>query len=485
VGVNPGERRGDDYDIFADDSGFWPVFGNTCCAKFAVSTDNRMKGEVMANILFISRYYPPEKAAAAVCVSETAKRLVKLGHQVTVLTTVPNYPTGIVPPQYRGHLLQEEVLDGVRVVRVWSYIRANEGFLGRILAQFSFGCLAPFLGGKAIGRPDVIIVGSPPLFNVIAVRILAWLKHCPFIFWVADIWPESAVQLGALRNRILIRLSEWLEWSTYQRASLVWVVTEGMRDTLIRRGLSPMRIILIPNGVDTSEFFPQSQAQARLALGWDDRFTILYAGTHGFSHGLTTVLDAAELIRDRDDICFVLVGDGAEKTNLMAQAQKRDLKNITFLDPLPHNKIPQLLAAADVCLAHARKVQLFEGMLPIKMYEAMACARPILLALNGEARRIAEQEAGAALYVEPENGKALASAVLYLYEHSEEAELLGWRGRAYVEAHFDYDQLTETLETRLEVLLKEKISSSQPETSISASIPVIPRSAPVTERRRV
>ena len=136
----------------------------------------------MAHILFISRYYIPEKAAAAVCVSETARRLVKQGHEVTVLTTVPNYPTGIVPPEYRGRILREEMLDGVRVVRVWSYVSANKGFLRRILSQLSFGCIAPLLGGKAIGHPDVIIVESPPLFNVIAARILARFKSCPFIF---------------------------------------------------------------------------------------------------------------------------------------------------------------------------------------------------------------------------------------------------------------------------------------------------------------
>lgn len=165
----------------------------------------------MARILFISRYYPPEKAAAAVCVSEIAQRLVGRGHEVTVLTTVPNYPTGIVPPEYRGRLVYKEVLAGVRVVRVWSYTSSNEGFLRRILAQLSFGCLAPFLAYKAIDRPDVIIVGSPPLFNVIAARMLAWHKSCPLIFWVADLWPESAIRLGVLRNRLLICLSEWLE----------------------------------------------------------------------------------------------------------------------------------------------------------------------------------------------------------------------------------------------------------------------------------
>src|SRR5712691_11629510 len=142
----------------------------------------------MAKVLFISPNYLPENGAAAVCVSETAKRLVERGHQVTVLTTVPNYPSGIVPPEYRGRVLQEEVRDGVRVVRVWSYTSPNKGFLRRILAHFSFGCLAPLLGGNAVGQPDIIVVQSPPLFDAIAVRIMAWRKHCPFIFMVSDLW---------------------------------------------------------------------------------------------------------------------------------------------------------------------------------------------------------------------------------------------------------------------------------------------------------
>jgi colanic acid biosynthesis glycosyl transferase WcaI len=429
----------------------------------------------MAQILFISRYYPPEKAAAAVCVSETAKRLVKLGHTVTVLTTVPNYPTGIVPTEYRGHVLQRELLDGVHVVRLWSYASPNKGFLKRILAQLSFGCLASILGGKAIDHPDLIIVESPPLFNVIAARVLAWFKHCPFVFWVADLWPESAIQLGALRNRILIKLSEWLEWSTYQQASLVWAVTEGIRDTLIRRGLSSKHILLITNGVDTTKFYPMSQKWARDVLGWDDCFIVLYAGTHGLTHGLTTVLNAAEQLRDHDDICFVLVGDGADKGNLMVQAQKRSLKNVTFLDSLSHEQMPQLLAAASVCLAQTRKMQVFEGMLPIKMIEAMACARPVLLALNGEARRVAEQEAAAAIHVEPENVSSLISAILYLHRHPEEAEQLGKRGRIYVEKHFDYDRLTAALDARIEMLLnKNKVPISIKVTPLPDSIQATP-----------
>jgi glycosyltransferase involved in cell wall biosynthesis len=248
-----------------------------------------------------------------------------------------------------------------------------------------------------------------------------------------------------------------------------------MRNTLIRRGLPSERILLITNGVDTTKFCPMSLTWARSLLGWDDRFTVLYAGTHGLSHGLITVLNAAEQFRDRDDIRFVLVGDGADKVDLIARARNRGLKNVEFLDSIPHEQMPQLLAAASVCLAHARKVQLFEGMLPIKMIEAMACARPVLLALNGEARRIAEQEAAAAIYVEPENASSLISAILYLHEHPEEAEQLGQRGRIYVEEHFDYDQLTAALDARIETLLNNRnIPISMKVTPLPDSIQATP-----------
>lgn len=423
----------------------------------------------MTHILFVTPYYPPEKGAAQVRISETAMYLVNRGYKVTVLTTVPNYPSGIIPVEYRGRVIQQEIRDGVHIVRVWSYVSPNKGFLRRILAQLSFACLAPILGWKDVGHPDVIIVESPPLFNAIAGRILARYKHCPFIFTVADIWPESAIQLGVLRNRMLIRLAEWLEWSTYQRANLVWVVTEGIRNILIQRGLSPERIFLLTNGVDTTRFHPLPRAQARAELGWDDRFTILYVGTHGLTHGLITVLDAAEQIRDSDDIRFVLVGDGAEKADLVAEAQKRCLQNVTFLDPLPYDQVPQLLAAADVCLVQTRKVPLFQGMLPVKMYEAMACARPILLAVDGEARRLAEQKAGAAIYVEPENATALVSAIFHLREHPDLLETLGQRGRAFVEARFGRDYLTALLDERIALLLEKKVSISTSVTSVVVS----------------
>jgi putative colanic acid biosynthesis glycosyltransferase WcaI len=431
----------------------------------------------MTHILFVTPYYPPEVTPPAIRIHEMARRLVKLGYQVTVLTTFPNFPSGIVPEEYRGQLVRQERHDGVRIVRVWSYVSANRGFLRRIVAQLSFGCLSPLLGGAASGSPDVIVVESPPLFNAIAGRFMAWRKRCPFIFTVADLWPEVAVQMGMLRNRMVIWLARRLEWSTYQQAGLVWVVTDGLRSILVQRGLPPERIFVLTNGVDCTKFYPQSQAQARSVLGWDNRFTILYAGSFGPSHRVATVLDAAEQLLVHSDIHIVLAGDGAEKKALREEAYKRNLTNITFLDVQPHDRIPLLLAASDVCLALASKLILFQGVLPVKMYEAMASARPIILAVNGEACHIAIEEAGAALYAEPENATAFAAAMLYLRDHPAEVEGMGRRGRAYAQMHFDHDQLAARLDRHIQCLLKKSnmrsielpLTQSHDELSLSQS----------------
>lgn len=403
----------------------------------------------MTHVLFVTPYYPPEVGAPQTRISETAACLVRRGHRVSVLTTVPNYPTGIVPDAYRHGRRRREERDGVAVRRVWSYVTPNRGFLGRILSQLSFGCLAPLLAGRDLGRPDIIIVESPPLFDAIAGRMLARRYSCPFIFTVADIWPESAVQLGMLRNRLMIWMAEWLEWSTYRRAGAVWSVTAGIREVLIGRGLPEEQVFLLPNGVDTNKFRPQPREAARAELGWPDGFTVLYAGTIGLAHSLDTLLAAADLLHDHEDIRFVLAGEGAMKAQLKDEAVRRGLRQVTFLDALPHDRMPLVLAAADACLVSLRKVPLFEGALPSKMYEAMACARPMILAVDGEARRLVVDEAGAAVYARPEQPEQLAKAVLVLRDDPDGARQLGTNGRAFVERRFNRDALSAVLEERI------------------------------------
>jgi colanic acid biosynthesis glycosyl transferase WcaI len=403
----------------------------------------------MARILFVTAYYPPEIGAAQTQNHETAMRLARSGHDVTVLTALPNYPSGVVPPEYRHGKRRQEVIDGVKVVRVWSYTSANKGFLRRIVAMLSFGCLAGFLGASAVGRPDVIVVVSPPLFTAIAGRVLARRKRCPFVFNVHDLWPESAVQLGALRNRMMIRLSEWLEWSTYRRARAIWAVSQGIHDSLVQRGVPQRKVFMLPIGVDTLKFCPTPVGEARAQLGWDDRFTVLYAGTVGLAHGLQTLLDAAGQLQGHRDVRIVVVGDGAEREALASESMRRGLDNVAFLGSRPHDQMPLYIAASDICLVPLRHVPLFQGVLPSKMYEYMACERPILIAVDGEARMVAERDAGAALYVEPENAVALAEAILQLKDQPKLARRLGQQGRAYVLAHRDRDVLAAELGVRL------------------------------------
>lgn len=408
----------------------------------------------MSRILFVTPYYPPEVGAPQTRISETAVRLVKLGHTVTILTTLPNYPSGIVPPEYQHGRRRREWDGGVQIIRVPSYISPNKGFFRRTLAQLSFGCSAGVLGNRDVGSPDVIVVESPPLFDAISGYFLTLSKRCPTILTVADLWPEAAVQMGVLQNRLAIWLAERLERFAYHSASAIWTVTPELHRLLVERGLPPDRVFMIPNGVDTAMFHPLSQAQARAALGWDDRFTVLFAGTIGLAQGLSVLLEAADLLRDQPDIHLLLAGDGAIRDAVVSDIRHRGLCNVTYLGPQPHTRLPLLISGADACFVSLRRLPLFQATVPVKLYEAMACARPIVLATgDGLARQLAEHDAHAAVSVDPENPAALAETLIWLRAHPEVREELGRRGRAFVEAHFDRDTLTETLQARIEEVL--------------------------------
>ena len=400
-------------------------------------------------LLIVSHYFPPEVGAPQTRLFELARRMVRRGHRVTVLAPLPSYPTGVVPPGYRGRLLLFERMEGVRVVRTWAYATPNRGFVRRILNHLSF-TLAALVAAPLTGPADVVFVESPPLFHGFAGAVIARLKGAAFVFNVSDLWPASAVEMGMLRQLWLIRAAEWLERWTYARAAMVTVVTRGIVDRLRATGLPAEKVQLLTNGVDADVFRPVPERDAlRRELGVDGAFVALYAGTHGLAHGLETVLEAADRLRARSDVRFVFAGEGAEKERLVARAGELGLPNVTLLPNQPKARMPALLSAADCCVIPLRDLPLFRGALPSKMFEAMATARPIVLAVAGEAAELLV-ESGAGVCVPPERPDEMARAIAALADDPARARALGETGRAWVQQHFSRERIAERFERLLE-----------------------------------
>lgn len=408
----------------------------------------------MVHILFVTSSYLPENTVSAIRIDETARHLLMRGYQVTVLTIIPHTLDGQYRPAYRGRPLQVEVVAGIRVIRVWSYAVPEDSVRRRLLAQYFSGHLASLLDEKALGNPDLILVEALPLFNVVAARKLAARKGCPFVLIAADLWPESTLLPEKVQDIFLRRRVEQAGRSTYQKAAAFWAISGGVRDALVQRGVLPERVFVLPHGVDIHRFSPRSCRAARAELGWPECFTLLYVGTHGSCQGLETLLEAAAQLIQYTDIRLVLVGEGSAKQELRRQAQQRNLANVTFLPEVPHDLMPVVLSAADLCLVQLRREEHYKGVLPLKMFEMMACARPILLGIDGEARHVAEREAGAAMFVEPENASSLVEAILYLRRYPEVAHVMGLRGRTFMENCWNSDILMEKLYRHIEQILE-------------------------------
>lgn len=402
--------------------------------------------------MFLTHYFPPEVGAPQSRLSELAKRMVGAGHRVVVVTGFPNYPTGIVPPEYRGRRMIDEEIDGVRVLRTPVYATPNKGFVRRILNHFSFAA-SSLLAARGVGAVDVIFVESPPLFIGFAALAYRRLKRAPFIFNVSDIWPESAVELGALRNRLAIRTAEAFEMHLYRKAARVSVVTPGMVDRLAARGVPRDKLFLLTNGVDTS-LFHQTPPDAELArkLGMDGRTVFLYAGTLGLAQGLDVVLEAAKLTTN-SKVLYVLAGEGAERDALMTKARTEQIENVLFLPNQPRSVMPALLNLAYATIVPLKRLDLFKAALPSKMFESMATERPIVASLWGEAAVLVES-AECGIVVEAENAPQIADAVVKLTADPELAKSLGANGRRYVEEHFDRKEIA----LRFDRLLREVAS---------------------------
>ncbi len=387
----------------------------------------------------MSHYFVPEPAAPAARVHELSRAWVKAGHQVSVVTAFPNHPSGVVPSEYRERWWATECLDGIRVLRCWLFAAPNRGVGRRGLDHLSFMVTAVLLGLPRLGQVDVVIASSPTLFSALSGWVIARLKRVPFVMEVRDLWPEAILALGLMQPGLTVTLLRRLARFLYRQAACVVVVTEAFAERLAVQGVAREKLVVIPNGADT-RFFARSQdaAAARASLGVTG-FVVVYLGSHGVSHGLHAVLDAAAV---QPDVTYLLVGDGAERDRLLAERDRRGLCNVKMLPSVPKAQVPAVYAAADVCLVPLRDVPLFETFVPSKLFEVLAAGRPTIGALRGEARTILERSGGGVV-VPPENGAEIAHAVATLRSDLALRAAMGQRGRAFVQQHYDRDALAE------------------------------------------
>lgn len=353
-------------------------------------------------ILFLTDNFPPEVNAPANRTYEHCKEWVKAGVEVTVITCVPNFPKGQVYSGYKNKWKQEEMIDGIRVIRVWSYITANEGFIKRVLDYISYSITA-FLAGLWI-KTDVIVATSPQFFTALSGRWLGFFKRKPWIMEVRDIWPESIVAVGAMKKNKVIVFFEWLEKRLYKNASRIVVVTDAFKENIIKKGVDPTKISVHKNGANLELYVPQKKDQAILEeLNLQDKTIFAYIGTHGMAHGLDFILRSIVPIQDSNpNLHFLFLGDGAERNNLLELKEKLHLRNVTFLPSVAKKEVVRYLSIMDIALVNLRKSDTFLTVIPSKIFESAAMHKPILLGLQGETKGIIEAH-NAGLCFEPEN----------------------------------------------------------------------------------
>lgn len=396
-------------------------------------------------IAILTHFYPPEVGAAQSRLSGLARRLVERGHVVFVLTPMPNYPAGRIFTGYGGVIRREE-LDGVRVIRTAVYSTVGLG-PARVLSYLSFVLSSLLVGAAALPRVDYLITQSPPLLLGISGFLLSRLKRGRWLFNVSDLWPESGVRLGALKEGTILRTARALEGFCYRHA---WLVTAQSEETRQNIGARFPRVSLyhLAHGVDTDRFAPADGGSPPPPPIWGEkRCVAIYAGLLGVAQGLDQVLDAAARLRDRPELGFVLVGGGAEKERLIRRASELRLTNVRFLDPRPLDAIPALLAAADIALVPLKHH--IPGAVPSKLFEAMAAGLPVVLAADGEAARIV-RAAQAGMVVAPGDVGGMVSALRLLAADPDRRQQLGAGGRAACVARYSRRAILDAFIDRLE-----------------------------------
>ncbi len=393
-------------------------------------------GSPRLRIAYWCQFFWPEVSAPSRRLLDFGRVWCEQGHEVTIVTGMPNHPTGIVPPPYRGKFLAHEEKDGLRVLRSWLYASPNQAGAKKLVGHVSFA-LTSLMSGVRLGTTDVVIASSPTFFAAYSAWIVARTRRAVFVLEVRDLWPEAFVGLGVMQRGRITRVLEELAQFLYRRSDRIVVVTDSFAERIAAQGIPASKITTITNGADI-EWFSADVSDAaktlRRQLGLEHKFVVAYIGAHGVSHGLKSVLEAAARCTD-ERVVFLLVGDGSERATLDRYRIDNNLANVLMLPSQPAESIREFYALADVCLVPLRDIPLFEAFIPSKMFEMMAAGRPIIASLKGEAQRILERS-GAALVIPPESPDALLVAIEVLERSPERREAMAAAGRLFADAHY-------------------------------------------------
>jgi colanic acid biosynthesis glycosyl transferase WcaI len=401
-------------------------------------------------ILIFTQYYPPEVGATQTRLDHFAHFLAARGHDVTVIAEVPNHPTGVVLDGYRGKFVIRSVEDGVDTRRVWVFTSPRKSSWRRIAFYLSYAATATAVGVITIRRrPDVVFGSSPPLPVLLPAYAVSLVRRCPLVVDIRDIWPAVGVALGEIRGALPVSAAQHLERFLYRRSAAITCVTRGFVRHVEDSGINPDRIHHLPNGTLPDVFDPtRRDDDIRRSLGLDGKLVVGYIGLHGIAQGLTAVIDAADGLRDRPDIHFFMVGEGPVKADLVDEACRRGLVNITFHPEVPQRDVAPYINTCDVMVVPLRKLDILDTFVPSKLFDYLCCQRPVVLMVDGEARELLE-ESGGGVFVPPEDGAALADQLRQLAAERSQLPEMGRRGQAWVLEHFVRDTQAASLETLL------------------------------------
>lgn len=401
-------------------------------------------------ILFITDNFPPEVNAPATRCHAFCRQWLEYGAEVTVMTTAPNFPGGNVYKGYKNRLRHTETIDGIRVIRVGSYITANKGVLRRTLDYLSFAIMASLQG--LFHSFDVVIATSPQFFTTWAARFLSLVKRKPWVFELRDLWPDSIAAVGAIRYPLLLKCLSAIEHHLYRKTDLIVANSPAFKETLVARGIETDKIKVVPNGTDLTFFTPRPKNEALLRkLGLQDRFIFGYIGTHGMAHSLDFIMDALSHSQN-PSIHFLFVGDGAAKKDVVKQASHLQLTNVTFLDPIPKDQVPDYIAAIDCALVPLKNSDTFKTVIPSKIFETCAMGKPILLGVEGQVKQLIETyQAGLCFY--PEERDSFLQKVNEISQNPELLDTLEVNALSLA-ADFNVKKMAEKMYNHLQDLTK-------------------------------